>query len=238
MKQERKTMDTSVFERLDERFSECREEINHDRVMSNGDVPNVMFTAGKALFEAIVSGKIQLGDIPDWFKIEPKGTSPHGGIRHSWDLYWLSAIHWLSKNKLDSGITFPYYIIHPVSLEERLYSGLDIDDVLHRYHGFSDKHLKRAWRQLATASEYACLYLAQISKEPVKAQQDAAPANVINIGIVGDVKAENVVQTGDYASIHKEAKAEKKNESMLIMVLKLLGGLWAKVKWLWTKFSV
>ena len=161
----------SVLERLAERFSECPKDINRDKVMSNGDVPNVMFTAGETLFKTISSKGIDLTDTPEWFAIEPKGTSPHhGNICHSWDLYWLTAIEWLAKNKPDSGITFPGYILHRVSLKERLYSGLDINDILHYWHTLSDEHLKRVWRQLARASEDACSYLA--SKD-VRAEKPA-----------------------------------------------------------------
>jgi len=162
-------MNPSVFERLAERFSECRKDINRDKVMSNGDVPNVMFTAGKTLFKAISSKGIDLKDTQEWFAIEPKGTSPHhGNICCSWDLYWLTAIEWLAKNKPDSGITFPGYILHHVSLKERLYSGLDINDILHYWHTLSDEHLNRVWRQLARASEDACLYLASKDVRPEK----------------------------------------------------------------------
>lgn len=177
MADNKKTMNPSVFERLAKRFSECRKEINRDKVMSDGDIPNVLDTAGKALFAAISSNEIDLGDTPDWFAIEPEGTSPHhGNICHSWDLYWLTAIEWLAKSKPDSGITFPGYILHRVSLKERLYSGLYIYDILYHWHKLSDEHFKRAWRQLATASEDACLYLVRKAvKEPAETDQDIPP---------------------------------------------------------------
>lgn len=163
MADEKKTMDSSVFGRLAGRFSECRKEVNRDKVMSNGDVPNVMSTAGEALFWAISSKEIDLGDTPDWFAIKPQGPTKEKingtwGTPYSWDLYWLFAIKWLDKNKPDSGITFSLYIPRE-NPEGLLHSGEGVEGHFHwlRLRG---EHLKRAWRQLATASEDACLYLA------------------------------------------------------------------------------
>ncbi len=180
MADKKKTMNQSVFEHLAKRFSECRKEIKRDKVMFASDTPDVMFTAGKALFNAISSNKIDLGDIPDWFTIEPDGIridrNGNDRVYLTWDWYWLCAIKWLAKNKPDSGITFSVYL-HGVNPEDSLHSGYDVTDYLMGLFRLSDEHLKRTWRQLARASEDACLYLARKAiKEPAEIEQNATPA--------------------------------------------------------------
>jgi len=153
----------SVFEHLAERFSQCQVEIRRGKTPSDGDIPDLMLTAGKALFDLISSKAIDLGDTPDWFRNKPerKRTDYDDNelVYHSWDLYWLYTIKWLAKNRLDSGITFPGGILR-VPVEESLHSGHDITDHLMGLLRLRGEHLKNAWRRLAKASEDACSYLA------------------------------------------------------------------------------
>ena len=151
----------SVFERLAERFSECQAEIRRGKNWFDWDISDEMFTAGKALFAKISSKEIQLGDTPDWFTKEPEGWAIDytGQDRQfcSWDLYWLSAIKWLVKNKPDSGITFPRSIGR-IKPGEHLCSEKGVTGLLFLLQ-LRDEKLKRAWLGLAKASEDACLYL-------------------------------------------------------------------------------
>jgi len=90
-------MNPSVFEHVDNRLSQRNVEIRDSKNQSDWDVSDIMSTAGKTLFEAISSNKIDLGDIPDWFRKEPKGPEQedlYGTLRprYNWDLYWAFAI--------------------------------------------------------------------------------------------------------------------------------------------------
>lgn len=156
----------SVFEHLAKRFSEHQAEIKRGKTLSDRDISEVMFTAGKALFAAISSNEIDLGDTPDWFAIEPKGTrTVYDGneyVYYSWDLYWLYTTKWLAKNRPTSGITNPSHI-RCVNPEKHLYQGLYLSDFFEGVCGIPPYGDMRAWRQLARASEDTCLYLAHIA---------------------------------------------------------------------------
>jgi hypothetical protein len=58
--------------------------------------------------------------------------------------------------------------------------------------------------------------------------RDITPAKIINIenfkGVLGDVQAENV-QTGDYASIHKQPVTEEKKKGIIKKTLKIIGAI-------------
>lgn len=66
------------------------------------------------------------------------------------------------------------------------------------------------------------------SEKPAKTEQDTTRAKeekaAINVHISGDVQAENL-QIGDYASIHKQAKTEKKNKGTVKRLLKIIGAV-------------
>jgi hypothetical protein len=65
------------------------------------------------------------------------------------------------------------------------------------------------------------------NQKPEERGGNAAPATVINIdklGVLGNVQAENV-QTGDYASIHKQTITTEKKKSILIRILKITGAI-------------
>jgi hypothetical protein len=156
---------SSVFERLAGRFSEYGT-CNSGEETNSLDVEQVMDTAGNVLFHAISSEEIHLGDIPPWFRIEPKGIrigdngtgESKDFVVHSWGLYWLCTINWLAKNKPDSGITFPGDI-RCENPEKYLQQGLSVWEFLINLCGRPRKGDRRAWRQLARASYDACLYL-------------------------------------------------------------------------------
>ena len=166
---EREAMSSSVFEHLAKRFSKCQSEIRRGKTESDWDISDVMFTAGRTLFAAISSDDIDLGDISSWFRNEPKGIRTcddgKGGEKdvevYSWDLYWLSAIRWLDANKPNSGITFSVYMQRRRP-EDYLYIGKNVWSFLFTLLQLRDKDLKKAWGQLATASEEGCLYLDRI----------------------------------------------------------------------------
>jgi hypothetical protein len=181
-------MSASVFDDLAERFSDCRKEIDSDKVMSDGDVPSVMFTAGKVLFTARSSNNIDLGDTPKWFRIKPEGTTTGSNgkdfVVQSWDLYWLSAIDWLADNKSDSGITFSL-CMYGLNPERYLYIGKNITEFLTVLLQLRHEDLQRAWSQLAAASQDACSYLArEVVKEPRGGRKKKyTPAKIKNMQV-------------------------------------------------------
>lgn len=174
----------SVFEHLANRFSECQVEIRRGKDWFDWDKSDVMFTAGKALFAEISSKEIDFGDTPDWFTKEPKGWAidSTGQDRQfcSWDLYWLSAIKWLDKNKPDSGITFPSGIGR-IKPGEHLCSEKGVTGLLFLLR-LRNENLKRVWLELAKASEDACSYLVRIlSNKPAETEQKTAPKSKIKV---------------------------------------------------------
>ncbi len=155
-----------------------------DKETDSHDIESVMDTAGKTLFHVIKSSDIQLGDIPRWFMIEPKGirTGDNGKGKpkdfefHSWGLHWLYTINWLTKNKPTSGITFPGDI-RCVNPEKYLLQGLSVWEFLVYVCMRSWKGDKKARHQLAKASEDTCLYLASKAvrnEQPAETEQSAA----------------------------------------------------------------
>ena len=175
----------SVFERFANRFSGCQVEIRRGKDSFDWDKSDEMFTVGEALFAKIKSKEIDLVDIPDWFTKEPKGWAidSTGQDRQfcSWDLYWLSAIKWLAENKPDSAIAFPRSIGR-IKPGEHLYSEKGVTGLLITLLHLRNENLRRAWLGLAKASEDACSYLAQISKEPAEATHELVtyePAKIL-----------------------------------------------------------
>jgi len=215
-------MNPSEFEHLRMRFTQRHAEIKRSKKEADFNISGVMSTAGKLLFAKISSKEIDLGDTPDWFTKEPEGPVMENlygtcQARYSWDFYWMFAIRWLAKNRLDSGITFGISL-YPLN-EDHMYSGEDVETPFHYLFRQSDQRLKKAWLKLAKASEDACLYLARISKEPATAKSESLPVQNIHIrnfeGVLGNVKAKNV-QTGDHTSINKYDDIGKKEHEGLL----------------------
>ena len=152
-------MEQSVFERLAKQFSEL---CNNDTEVGITATQNVMRAAGRAFFDAISSDKINLGEIPSWFKAKPVKVKKNNDRRLvSWDLYWWCVVAWLIKKKPNSGIFRSPSVKHMKFRKSLL--GYSLNKYLKKQLP-REKHRKVCYR-LAKASETACLYLANSTKD-------------------------------------------------------------------------
>jgi len=184
-----KTMNPSVFERLATNFSECHKKIGQGNVPSDWGIQDVMKAAGRALFTAMSSGKIDLGDIPQWLKTDPiiemieddlitGKRDAQVVVYENRDLYWLAAIKWLALNRPGSGLVRPRQI-WAVKPEEHFASATPVLGLFMERFGVGER-LPKALHSFTTLSEDACQYLAQLQAskpETAKTEPENKPDN-------------------------------------------------------------
>jgi hypothetical protein len=129
------------------------------------EIQAVMRAAGRALYAAISSKKIYLGETPSWLKRKPKKSRrKSNGVSRtvfSWDLYWWCAVAWLIRQKLDSGIIYSPRIKRIRFRKDLL--GCSLRRYLVDKKGLPTKKWRQICYSLAKASETACLYLAGLT---------------------------------------------------------------------------
>jgi len=175
----------SVFEGLAKRFSALHEAIEHSKEPSDWGVDRVMGAAGRVLFTAISTGRIDLGDIPQYLNTDPKIETIEDdlitGERDAqvvvWenrDLYWLAAVKWLALNKPGSGLERPLQI-WAVNPEKHFSSADGVSSLCMRRFGAGER-LWKALHSFTTLSESACHYLAGLlssKKETVNRYEES-----------------------------------------------------------------
>ncbi len=147
-------VDSSVFDRLAQKFSKYAEQDNLDAT-SSADVRQIAESAGRALFDQIQ----HFEEMPEWFKKQPteKGAmdDENGNMIEvewlHWDTYWSYAVQWFKQTQMSSGITVS------VSLPEKYPKGmgtlgLPID---YCFQGEATK----CWHKIAQASVDDCRFL-------------------------------------------------------------------------------
>jgi len=202
-------MNPSVFERLAERFSNCQPQIERIKAWPDWDIQDVMEAAGRKLFTAMSSGEIDLGDIPQVLKTDPKtkievGDSIHGYKEidvHSWDWYWLAAAKWLALNNPEPDIclrcTLEIYAVKP---ENHIPSGPGVvSSLMTKWQELREGRRQKAFKRLATLSEDACLFLAGKLASKTKTLNTDEESETAE---VPSGKAENVFKkTGDFWTV-------------------------------------
>jgi hypothetical protein len=187
-------MDSSVFERLAERFADCRAEIQRGDEWRNRDMDDVMRAAGETLFTAIAERQINLGDVPDWLRDDPKGTVEgpdcKGGeiavTTHDWDWYWLAAITWLSQ-KPGSGLTRPFAMF-AARPQEHFGQGLSVVCALQaKWCRLEPQRRQKDFLRFATLSMDACRYLGGMLTKPGESGQEQPKPDAVESALqIGD----------------------------------------------------
>lgn len=160
---------SSTFNRLGERF---RAIVTVESDADAVSVESTMYEAGRALFHAIRQQDLPLPDLPEWLRTHPtrlvgRCLPSTGAVEerdhHEWAMYWWSMVVWLHDTCPSSAIVLPpgrisqtkspatwwdFYEVLRATLSDRATDGQEL----------------LLWKQIASASDGACAFLATILK--------------------------------------------------------------------------